>query len=317
MNLLVTGGAGFIGSHLCEALLERGHSVACVDNFNDYYSPKIKEKNMEKSLKSKNFALFRKDITHISEISEIFEGNKFDGVIHLAAAVGVRESISNPILFEEVNVKGTLNLLELCKKFGTKKLVYASSSSVYGENKKLPFSESDPTDNIVSPYAATKRASEILCGAYSRLYGINTTCLRLFTVYGPRGRPEMAPYKFTNLIYGKNEVPVFGEGDSKRDYTYVSDIIDGIVSAVNKDFKFEVINLGGSRPVELRKLIFVIGKITGKKAKIKKLPIQKGDVSVTFADISKAKRLLNYSPKVDLEQGIRNFFEWYKKSVAR
>lgn len=312
MNLLITGGAGFIGSHLCEAALEKGHSVICIDNFNNYYDPRIKERNIKKCLKSKNFTLFRKDITNLDELEGIFKKNKFEQVVHLAAAVGVRDSIKRPLYFEEVNIRGTLNLLELCKKFGIKKFISASSSSIYGENKKIPFSESDDTNNIVSPYAATKRASEILCETYSKLYEISIICLRFFTVYGPRGRPEMAPYKFTKLICEEKEVPMFGDGESKRDYTYISDIVDGILSAIDKDFEFEIINIGDSTPIELRKLISVIEKIVGKKAKIKNLPFQKGDIPITFADISKAKKLLNYSPKVDLEQGMNNFFEWYK-----
>ena len=317
MNLLITGGAGFIGSHLCEALLEKGHLVICIDNFNDYYDPRIKERNIEKCLKNKNFTLFRKDVTNLDELEEIFKKNKFEQIIHLAAAVGVRDSINRPFYFEEVNIKGTLNLLELCREFGLKKFIFISSSSIYGENEKIPYSESDPTNNIISPYAATKKSAEILCKTYSKLYGINITCLRLFTVYGPRGRPEMAPYKFTKLIDEGKELPMFGDGNSKRDYTYVSDIVEGIVSAVDKEFKFEVINLGNSKPIELKEFISIIEKTVGKKAKIKRLSPQKGDVFITFADISKAKKLLNYSPKVDLEKGMVNFFEWYKNSVIR
>lgn len=315
MNLLVTGGAGFIGSHLCEALLDKGFKVICIDNFSEYYNPKIKEKNIEKCQESKNFILFRKDITNRNDIRPIFENNKVDQVIHLAATVGVRESIKDPILFEQTNIKGTLNILELCREFDIKKLIFTSSSSVYGENRKTPFSESDPTNNIVSPYAATKRSAEIFCETYSRIHKINIICLRLFTVYGPRGRPEMAPYKFTKLVYEGKEVPMFGNGSSKRDYTYVADIVDGIIAALEKNFGFEIINLGGSRPVELNKLISVIGAVVGKKPKIKQLPEQKGDVPVTFADISKAKKLLGYNPKIGLEQGIKNFFEWYKKTL--
>jgi len=315
MNLLITGGAGFIGSHLCEAVLEMGHSVVCIDNFNDYYDPKTKERNIKKCLKNKNFTLFREDITNLDELEKIFKNNKFEQVLHLAAAVGVRDSIKRPLYFEEVNIRGTLNLLELCKKFRVRKFISTSSSSVYGENKKFPFSESDAIINIVSPYAATKRASEIFCETYSKLYDMNIICLRLFTVYGPRGRPDMAPYKFTKLIHDEEEVPMFGDGNSKRDYTYVSDIVDGIISAIDKNFKFEIINLGHSKPIELKEFISIIEKTTGKKAKIKKLPNQKGDVPATFADISKAKKLLNCSPKVDLEQGMKNFFEWYKKYV--
>jgi len=314
MNLLVTGGAGFIGSHLCEALLDKGHSVVCVDNFNDYYNPETKEKNVQKCLKNRNYTLLRKDITDFAGLGQIFKERKFDQVIHIAAAVGVRDSIERPLLFEKVNVGGTLNLLELCNKFGVKKFIFASSSSVYGENKKIPFSESDATDNIVSPYAATKKAAEILCETYSRLYGINVTCLRFFTVYGPRGRPEMAPYKFTKIVDDEKDIPMFGDGSSKRDYTYISDIIRGIMAAVGKEFRFEVINLGNSSPVELKQLISVIEKVVGKKARIKKMPLQKGDVPLTFADVSKAKRLLGYEPKVRLEEGIKSFFEWYKNS---
>lgn len=312
--MLVTGGAGFIGSHLCEALLDKGHSVVCVDNFNDYYNPKAKEKNVQKCLKSRNYTLLRKDITDFAGLGQIFKEREFDQVVHIAAAVGVRDSIERPLLFEKVNVGGTLNLLELCNKFGVKKFIFASSSSVYGENKKIPFSESDATDNIVSPYAATKKAAEILCETYSRLYGINVTCLRFFTVYGPRGRPEMAPFKFAKIIDEEKEVPMFGDGSSKRDYTYISDIIKGIMAAVGKEFRFEVINLGNSSPVELRELVSVIEKVVGKKARIKKMPLQKGDVPLTFADVSKAKRLLGYEPKVRLEEGIKSFFEWYKNS---
>lgn len=316
MNLLVTGGAGFIGSNLCEALLEKGHSVACIDNFNDFYDPGIKEKNLERCLKNKDFVLHRKDITNFDDLREIFEKNRFDCIFHLAARAGVRESINKPKLFEEVNVKGTQNLLELCRLFKVKKFIFASSSSVYGTNEKVPFSESDAIDNMISPYAKTKRKAELLCMDYSRLYGIKTVCLRLFTVYGPRGRPEMAPYKFTKLVMEGKEIPVFGDGSSKRDYTYVSDIIDGIVSALGRDFDFEIINLGNSSPVALKEFISTIEDITGKKAMIRHLPKQEGDVPLTFADISKAKKLLGYSPKVSLRQGMKKFFEWYKSNEA-
>ncbi|MBI2135143.1 GDP-mannose 4,6-dehydratase [Candidatus Woesearchaeota archaeon] len=315
MNILVTGGAGFIGSNLCESLLKKGHNVFCIDNFNSYYDPKIKENNIKTCLKDKNFRLFRKDICDFGGLEGIFDKISIDAVFHLAAEVGVRASIENPKLFEKVNVAGTLNILEICRKFGIKKLIFASSSSVYGENKKTPFSETDPVDNMISPYAASKRSAEIFCGAYSRLYGIKIACMRLFTVYGPRGRPEMAPYKFTKLVYEGKEIPMFGNGHSKRDYTYVTDIIDGLMAALDKDFDFEIINLGDSRPIELKKLISVISMVVGKDPKIKQLPEQKGDVSVTFADISKAKKLLDYKPKIALEQGMKNFFAWYKNNM--
>lgn len=315
MNLLVTGGAGFIGSHLCEALLGKGHSVICVDNFNDFYDPKIKEKNISGCLKSGNFTLHRKDITDIDGMREIFRSSSIGCVFHLAARAGVRDSIKKPELFEEVNVNGTQNLLEMCREFKIKKFIFTSSSSVYGTNAKTPFSESDPVENMISPYAKTKRKGEILCMDYSRRYGIKAVCLRLFTVYGPRGRPEMAPSKFTRLVIEGSEIPVYGDGSSKRDYTYVSDIVSGIASALSLDSKFEVINLGNSSPVTLKEFISVIEDATGKKAKIRHLPEQEGDVPLTFADISKAKRLLGYTPKVSLRQGMKKFVEWYESQL--
>jgi len=290
-----------------------GHSVICIDNFDDYYSPKMKGKNVQEHLKNKNFFLFRKNVCNFEDIEKIFKNNKIDQVIHLAARTGPRESIYKPLLFEKVNVEGTLNILRLCRKFNIRKLIFASSSSVYGENKKLPFSESDATDNIISPYAATKRSAEILCEKYSRLYGIDIICLRFFTVYGQGGRPDMAVYKFTDLISKEEDVPLFGDGKSKRDYIFIDDIIKGILTVVNKGFKFEVFNLGSSRPVDLYYLISLIEKNIGKKAKIKQLPKQKGDVPNTYADMSKSEKLLGFKPKIKIEEGIKIFVDWYKK----
>lgn len=312
MIILVTGGAGFIGSHLCERLLKDGKEVIAVDDFNDFYDPKRKEKNIMGCLKNKRFKIYKSDIRNKEEIKKIFEKNKIDIIVHLAARAGVRPSMENPLLYIDVNVNGTLAILELAREFGVKKFVFASSSSVYGGNEKTPFSEDDPINNPLSPYAITKIAGEQLCGIYSRLYGINIVCLRFFTVYGPRGRPDMAPYKFTNLIMQDKEIEVYGDGSSKRDYTFISDIIDGIAAAIEKELKFEVINLGDSNPVELKYLISLIEQNTGKKAKIKFMPEQKGDVPITYADVSKAKRLLGYKPKVKIEEGIKKLAEWYK-----
>ncbi len=315
-SILVTGGAGFIGSHLCESLLENGFKVICADNFDDYYNPEFKEENIKKCLSNKNFKLYRADITDFGQVNDIFHKNKIDRIAHLAAKAGVRASIDNPQAYEEVNVKGTLNLLILSKQFKIKNFVFGSSSSVYGNSDKIPFSEDAKTDSPISPYAATKKSAELLCYTFSYLHGLNVTCLRLFTVYGPRGRPDMAPYKFTDLIYHEKEVPVYGNGKSKRDYTFVADIVAGITSALKKEFKFEIINLGNSSPVELNLLISLIEENIGKKAKIKRLPLQPGEVAITYSDISKAKKLLNWQPKVRINQGIKELVNWYKNERA-
>ena len=317
MKILVTGGAGFIGSHVCEALVNRGDNVVCVDDFNDYYEPKVKENNIKELIKNSNFKLYRADIRYFNSLNGIFEKETFDRVVHLAARAGVRPSIKNPLLYEEVNVKGTINLLELSRKYKIKNFVFGSSSSVYGINKKVPFSESDEVNDIISPYAATKRAAELMCNVYHRLYGLKITCLRFFTVYGPRGRPDMAPHKFTKLVDEGKEVEVYGTTASKRDYTYIADIVDGIIVAVDKDLPFEIINLGNSKTVELKHLISVIENLVGKKAKIKQLPEQPGDVPLTYADISKARKLLGYAPKASIENGMGLFVEWYKNQKAK
>ena len=313
MKILVTGGAGFIGSHVCEALLARGDSVICLDNFNDYYDPKVKEENIKECLKNSSFSLIRPDITDYGELARIFDKNKIDKIIHLAARAGVRDSLTNPFIYEQVNVKGTLNLLELAKNHDVKKFVFGSSSSVYGLNKKVPFSEGDNVDDIISIYGSTKRAAELLCKNYNQLFGLNVCCLRFFTVYGPRGRPDMAVHKFTRLINEGKEIPVFGDGHSKRDYTFVSDIVAGVLAALDKELGFEIINLGDSNSIELKYLISLIEENLGKRAKIKNMEMQPGDVPITFADISQAKRLLAYEPKVKIEEGIKRFVEWYRR----
>ena len=317
MKILVTGGAGFIGSNICEALLKKGHFVICIDNFNSYYNPKIKKENIKNCLKNKRFKLYKKDVTNFKDLKEIFQKNKIDKIIHLAARAGVRASIKNPLLYEKVNVRGTLNLLEVAKDHNIKNFIFGSSSSVYGNNKKVPFSESDMVDNPISPYAATKKAGELICYVYSQIYGIPTTCLRFFTVYGPRGRPDMVPYKFTKLINEGKMIDVYGEGDTSRDYTYIDDIVNGVIRALNSNLKYEIINLGNSNTVKLKYFISLIEKELGKKAKIKKLPIQPGDVKRTYADISKAKKILGYKPKVKIEEGIKEFVKWYKLKNER
>mgnify|MGYP001559727843 CR=1 FL=1 len=308
--VLVTGGAGFIGSHVCETLLTQGFNVICIDNFNDYYDPKIKESNIKGISSKNNFRLYRGDITDLKILDNIFQKNEINAILHLAARAGVRASIENPQPYVKTNVEGTLNLLEMAKKFKIKKFVFTSSSSVYGLGK-VPFSEEADVNNPISPYAATKIGSELICRVYNNLYSIPIACLRLFTVYGPRGRPDMAPYKFMKLIFDGNEIPVYGNGSSKRDYTYVTDIVDGIMAAMEKDLNFEIINLGNSNPVDLKTFIGILEKHTGKKAKLKQSGEQKGDMPITYADISKAKKLLGYRPKISLDSGIKSMVDWY------
>ncbi|MBS3098118.1 GDP-mannose 4,6-dehydratase [Candidatus Woesearchaeota archaeon] len=313
MSILVTGGAGFIGSHVCGKLLARNENVICVDNFNDYYDPIKKDGNIKGFLKNPNFKLYKGDIRNFDKLDGVFKENKIGKVVHLAAMVGVRYSIENPSIYSDVNVKGTKNLLKLGVEHKIKNFVFGSSSSIYGISKKIPFNENDGGIQI-SPYANTKKEGEKLCKEYNKKYGLNVTCLRFFTVYGPNGRPDMAPYKFTKLIDEGKAIPVYGDGKTKRDYTYITDIVDGIIAALDKNFAFEIINLGDSNPIELRYFISLIEKNLGKKAKIKQEPMQPGDVPITFADISKAKKLLNYNPKVKIEEGIRMFVGWYKNA---
>ncbi len=311
MKILVTGGAGFIGSHVCDALLERGDSVICVDNFNDYYSPEIKRRNIKHNLGNKEFKLFETDILDFEGMKKIFESERPDKVVHLAARAGVRPSIKNPFLYQEVNVKGTLNLLELAKDFKIKNFIFGSSSSVYGNNKKIPFSEEDNVDFPISPYAATKKEGELNCYTYHHLHGLNISCLRFFTVYGPRGRPDMAPYLFTKSMLEGTPITRYGDGSTSRDYTYVSDIVKGILAALDQNLTFEIINLGNSSPTKLNELIAFVEKHVGKKAEIVSGEIPPGDVMITYADISKAQKLLGYVPQVSLDEGIGKLVKWY------
>jgi UDP-glucuronate 4-epimerase len=317
-TILVTGGAGFIGSHLCERLLSDGVKVICLDNFDSFYDPDIKIKNAEGMTKKFQdlFELVTGDIRNPDHLKGIFQKNRVDFVIHLAARAGVRPSIADPLLYQDVNIRGTIVLLEACKAYKIKNFIFASSSSVYGENQRVPFTEEDLDIQPVSPYGATKRAGELLCYSYHHLYGMNIACLRIFTAYGPRQRPEMAIHKFTRLIDQDGKIPIYGDGSSRRDYTYIDDLIEGILGVIRYHKGFEIYNLGESQTTSLIELIKLIEGAFGKKADIEMLELQPGDVSVTYADITKAKRMLKYRPKVKMEEGIKRFVEWYRAQRA-
>lgn len=315
-NILVTGGAGFIGSHLVELLLNEGiWNVVVADNFNDFYAPSLKLANIQPFLNNPHFSLAKVDICDTEGVRELFEDTDFNVIVHLAARAGVRPSLEQPKLYAETNVIGTLNLLELAREFDVKQFVFGSSSSVYGINCKIPFSEDDKISRTISPYAATKAAGELLCHTYSHLYDIRTVCLRFFTVYGARQRPDLAIHKFSRLIWNEKPIPMFGDGTTRRDYTYIDDILQGVRAAIDFDQSMhEIFNLGESQTVELKYLIELIEKNLGKKAVIKKCEMQPGDVPVTFADISKAKKFLNYNPTTKIEEGIVKFTDWFKNS---
>ncbi len=314
-TILITGVAGFIGSHLSEKLLDIGFKIIGIDNFDPFYDKSFKEKNLEISQRSKNFDFFEGDITSRLFLDSI-EDN-IDVVIHLAAKAGVRPSIENPQGYLETNINGTLNILEFIKDRGIKYNIMASSSSVYGNNKSLPFSEKDNVDHAISPYAATKKACEVLCHTYKHLYNVNTAMLRFFTVYGPRQRPDLAIYKFTKLISEGTTIQMFGDGSSQRDYTFIDDIVIGIVNILDWitepsiETKYEIFNLGESDTTSLVDLISLIERSVGRKANIEKKEMQPGDVEKTFADISKAKKLVGYNPKTLIEDGIPKFVEWF------
>jgi UDP-glucuronate 4-epimerase len=317
-SILVTGGAGFIGSHLCERLLSDGVKVICLDNFDSFYDPNIKIKNVEavKKRSPELFELVTGDIRNPEHLNEVFQKTQIDFVVHLAARAGVRPSISDPLLYQDVNIRGTIVLLEACKAHGIKNFIFASSSSVYGENQRVPFTEEDLNIQPISPYGATKRAGELLCYSYHHLYAMNIACLRIFTAYGPRQRPEMAIQKFTRLIDRGEKVPMYGDGSSQRDYTYIDDLIDGILAVIRYHQGFEIYNLGESQTTSLKELIRLIEEALGKKANIQILEPQPGDVSMTYADITKAQRMLKYQPRVKMKEGIKRFADWYKKQRA-
>ena len=315
-SILVTGGAGFIGSHLVDQLLaERRWRVTVIDDFNDFYAPAAKRENVSAHELNKAYRLVEADIRERAELERVFDATEFDCIVHLAARAGVRPSLKEPQLYAETNINGTLNLLELARERGVKQFVFGSSSSVYGINAKVPFSEDDPIRQPISPYAATKAAGELLCHTYTHLYGIRCVCLRFFTVYGARQRPDLAIHKFARLISEGEPIPLFGDGTTRRDYTYIDDIIAGVRASIDYTASdYEVINLGESRTVELRELITLLEKELDRRALVDRQPMQPGDVPQTFADITKARRLLGYHPQTQIEDGIHRFIEWFKNS---
>ena len=317
MNFLVTGGAGFIGSHVCERLLLEGHAVTAFDDLNNFYSPAIKQRNL-RSLQAlaKPFTFLHGDLTDRTAVTEALASAPFDQIIHLAARAGVRPSLEEPALYQRVNVEGTVNLLEAARHHGVKKITLASSSSVYGINARVPFTETDPIFSAISPYAASKLATEALGHVYHHIYGMDIVMLRFFTVYGPRQRPDLALHKFASLIAAGKPIPVFGDGSTARDYTYVTDTVDGILACTRKAFGFEIFNLGESQTVTLSRLIELLEKSLGRPAILNRQPAQPGDVPITFADISKARALLGYHPTVKIDDGIPRFVEWFQKNQA-
>jgi UDP-glucuronate 4-epimerase len=312
MKILITGGAGFIGSNLARKLFERGDEVVLLDNFNDYYDPKLKEDRIKKFLKGIKFKLYRGDIRDEKFLEKLFKKEKIDKIVHLAAMAGVRYSLQNPNLYYEVNVLGTQNMLNFAVKHKIKNFVYASSSSVYGNNKKLPFSEADNVDTPISPYAASKKANELQAHVFSHIYKLPTTGLRFFTVYGPWGRPDMALFGFTkNILEGKT-IQVFNRGKMSRNFTYVDDIVSGIITVLDKNLAYDVVNIGGDREEKLTRFVEVIEENVGKKAKRKLMPMQPGDVPSTVADIRKLRKM-GWKPTTRIEQGIKNFIAWYQE----
>jgi UDP-glucuronate 4-epimerase len=313
MKVIVTGAAGFIGSHLCERLLKDGWTVVGVDNFDNFYDPQVKHNNIKDCLRNKQFKLVEADIRDSAAINKV-AGKGADVIVHLAARAGVRPSIAQPALYADVNINGTVTLLEAAKKNNIKKFVFASSSSVYGNNKKVPFSEDDNVDFPISPYAATKKAGELICHTYHHLADISITCLRFFTVYGPRQRPDLAIHKFARLIEDGKPIPVYGDGSMMRDFTYIDDIIDGTVAGIKKCAGYNIYNLGESRPITVNNLIGEIEKALGKKAIIERLPLQPGDVERTYADVTKAHRDLGYNPNTEISDGLKRFVEWLRQN---
>jgi UDP-glucuronate 4-epimerase len=316
MNLLITGGAGFIGSHLVDRRLAAGDHVTVIDDFNDFYPPATKRGNLAPHRANPRFRLVEGDIRDAAAVEAAFAGQDFDAVVHLAARAGVRPSLDQPILYEEVNVVGTLRLLEAAVRHGRPRFLLASSSSVYGCGRRLPFSEDDPIDRPISPYAATKRGAELHVAATHHLRGLTAVCLRIFTVYGPRQRPEMAIARFLRCVEKGEPIPLYGDGSSSRDYTYVDDAVDGIEAALRAPVEFEIINLGGAHPVSLAELVAAIETATGRKAVVDRQPDQPGDVPATYASVEKAARLLAFRPRVGLPEGLRRTVEWLRGSAA-
>ena len=322
-RVLLTGGAGFIGSNLAEALLGRGVALSIVDNLDSFYPPAWKKDNLQAIRKAGSFEFFEADICDAKALHEVFARSRPEAVIHLAARAGVRPSIEQPVLYEQVNISGTVKLLELCREYGVKKFLFGSSSSVYGATSNAPFSEEHVELRPISPYAATKLAGEMLCYTYSHLFSLPVTCLRFFTVYGPRQRPDLAIHKFTALMEAGKPVPIFGDGSTGRDYTFVDDIVAGILAALERvpqtenGAPFEIFNLGNSHPVKLAELVELLERVTGRKAIREQKPLQPGDVPLTWANIGKASKALGYSPATGLEDGLTRFVAWYRSIAAK
>lgn len=315
MKFLVTGGAGFIGSHVCEQLLCCGHEVWAFDDLNAFYDPQLKRRNLRDiQALAKPFEFVHGDVTDRAALDELFDGVKFDQVIHLAARAGVRPSLKEPALYQRVNVEGTVNVLEAARLHEVKKLILASSSSVYGVNSKVPFAEGDPIFRAISPYAASKLACEALGHVYHHVYGLDVVMLRFFTVYGPRQRPDLAIHKFARLIRAGRPIPVYGDGSTARDYTYITDILQGIMACTRQEFGYEIFNLGESQTVRLNRLIELLEQALGQKAVLERHPFQPGDVPITCADISRARERLGYQPSIKIEQGIPLFVDWFKQN---
>ncbi len=315
MNFLVTGGAGFIGSHVCERLLREGHQVWAFDDLNPFYDPQFKRRNLrELQALAKPFEFVHGDVTERAALDEIFSSVKFDQVIHLAARAGVGPSLKEPALYQRVNVEGTVNILEACRLNGVKKAIIASSSSVYGLNSRMPFSESQPVTSVISPYAASKLACESLGHVWHHIYKMDVAMLRFFTVYGPRQRPDLAIYKFAKLICAGKPIPVFGDGSAARDYTFVTDTVSGVIACTNREIGYDIFNLGESETISLSRMVESLENALGKKAIIDRKPLQPGDVPLTYADIFKAREKLGYNPKVKFEQGIKLFADWFLKN---
>ncbi len=314
MKAFVTGAAGFIGSHLCERLLSQGWEVVGLDNFDPFYDRTIKEDNLLTAKQSEAFTFVEGDIRDAACMSRICKDGSIDMIVHLAARAGVRPSIQDPLGYADININGTLSLLETARHYSIRKFIFASSSSVYGNHQKVPFSEADNVDYPVSPYAATKKAGELICHTYSYLYGMDITCLRFFTVYGPRQRPDLAIHKFTRLIEDGQPIPVFGDGSMTRDFTYIDDIIDGVTASMLRCKGYHIYNLGESRPIRLDRLIEAIEKTMGQKAILNHLPEQPGDVRQTYADVSRAAREIGYQPKTEFEEGLARFVRWFRET---
>ena len=310
IKILVTGIAGFIGSNLGEHLIKGDFKIIGIDNFDPFYNRTTKLNNLELLSKAPGFKFYEADIRDISSLRSVFNAEKPDIIIHLAAKAGIRPSLKDPKAYYDVNVMGTLNILEMMKEFNISKMIFGSSSSIYGNNKKVPFSENDSVDNPISPYASSKKSCELLCHTYHHLYDFDIFCLRFFTVYGPRQRPDLAIHKFTKLIMEGNPIPFYGDGSTERDYTYIDDIVNGILGAMNNLNGYDIFNIGESKTISLSKMVTTLENIIGKIAILEKLPMQPGDVEKTYADISKAKQILGYNPTFSFEEGIEKFIKW-------